>query len=59
VGTGITAIGYQALRNSTGSYNTAVGKDSLFANTTGENNTAVGDAALLSNTTGELNTALV
>jgi hypothetical protein len=54
----ITAIGYQALKASTGSYNTAVGYRSLTANTTGNYNTALGQSTLLGNTTGSFNTAL-
>jgi hypothetical protein len=42
--------------NSTGSYNTALGKDALRSNTTASNNTAVGYQAGYSNQTGAANT---
>jgi trimeric autotransporter adhesin len=55
----VTAIGYQALRLSTGNDNTAVGFAALTSNTTGIENTAVGRQALLNtNTTGSSNTAV-
>jgi hypothetical protein len=51
-------VGFQALEtNTTGSSNTALGRDSLIANTTGTDNTASGYQALYSNTTGNHNTA--
>jgi hypothetical protein len=54
-GTGITAIGYQALKVSTGSNNVAVGSIALTANTTGTGNIGVGPFALGGNTTGSDN----
>jgi trimeric autotransporter adhesin len=54
----ITAIGYQALRNSTGNSNTAIGHSSLITNTSGVENTAVGYASLRDNTIGGRNTAI-
>jgi trimeric autotransporter adhesin len=53
-----TAVGYQALMNTTGSSNTGIGYQALMANTTGTNNTALGQNALLNGTTGSNNTAL-
>jgi hypothetical protein len=44
--------------NTTGDFNTAVGRASLFVNTTGANNTAVGGNALVANTTGGSNTGI-
>jgi len=44
--------------NSTGSYNTALGDQSLQGNTTASNNTAVGYASLFTNSTGTSNTAV-
>ena len=44
--------------NTTGNWNTALGKSTLALNTTGIENTAVGTQALGVNTTGEGNTAL-
>lgn len=41
-----TAVGFDALKNSTGIYNTAVGRSSLESNTTGTLNTAIGVNAL-------------
>jgi Chaperone of endosialidase len=52
-----TAMGFGALRNNTGQFNTATGNQALFSNTTGINNTANGDATLFRNTTGVRNTA--
>jgi hypothetical protein len=54
-----TALGYQAYANAsnaTGSYNTAIGMDSLRANTTGSYNNALGYQAGYSTTTGTSNT---
>jgi len=45
-------------KNTTGSSNTAVGRDALEVNTTGSENTAVGRFALTSNTEGDENTAI-
>jgi hypothetical protein len=59
-----TSVGFQALRGSTtaadntGSYNTAIGYQSLLNNTSGGKNTATGYGTLLSNTSGEQNSAI-
>ena len=50
---GITAL----FHLSTGSFNTALGVNSMWLNNTGNNNTAVGDSALKRNTSGNNNTA--
>ncbi|NQV88214.1 MAG: tail fiber domain-containing protein [Parcubacteria group bacterium] len=58
-----TAVGYQALKNTTGAAtdqgdgNTAVGYQALLSNTAGNLNVAVGKYALRSNTTGIANIA--
>jgi Chaperone of endosialidase len=52
-----TAIGTNALINTTGSQNTANGFQALFSNTIGNSNTATGWEALTFNTTGNNNTA--
>jgi len=52
-----TALGKDALINTTGSENTANGFQALFSNTIGNSNTANGWEALTSNTTGNNNTA--
>jgi hypothetical protein len=57
-GTGIVAIGFEALKVSTGINNTAVGFVSLVGNTSGIDNTAVGSSALRVNATGSGNTAV-
>jgi hypothetical protein len=54
---GVTAVGYFSLVNDTGSLNTAVGLNALFANTSGADNSAFGANALYSNTTGANNLA--
>jgi hypothetical protein len=51
------AIGFDALSNTTGTNNTANGREALFSNTAGNFNTANGRDALLLNTTGSSNTA--
>ena len=51
------AIGQQALKNSIGDKNTAVGGIALLSNTNGYENTASGYAALSSNTSGAYNSA--
>ena len=51
------ATGYLALRDNTGSLNTANGSLALASNTTGNANTATGYMALDNNTTGSANTA--
>jgi hypothetical protein len=52
-------MGESALRtNTTGSNNTATGRQALLDNTTGNYNMASGFMALFSNTTGEFNTAM-
>ena len=53
-----TAIGFEALLSTTGSFNTASGYQALKNNTTGQGNTANGYQALFSNTTGLGNTAI-
>ena len=51
-----TAVGYQALKNSTtGGGNNAFGTSALGSNTTGSSNTAIGGSALANNTTGSNN----
>ena len=45
-----TGIGYEALKNTTGTENTAVGYHALKDNDTAIHNTAIGNEALLSNT---------
>jgi hypothetical protein len=63
-GTRNTAVGRQALRNTTGgtsfggSLNTAVGDLALLANNSGKRNTATGSDALNANTLGSGNTAI-
>src|SRR6266496_3015447 len=52
-----TVLGDDALLNTTGDANTAIGFEALISNTTGSNNTAIGSAALDFNTTGSDNTA--
>ena len=56
-GTRNVAVGKEALRQNTGSYNTAIGQNSLYSNTA-SNMTAVGYESLFANTTGVRNTAL-
>jgi hypothetical protein len=53
-----TAIGLDALKLSTGGFNTAIGAFALDKTTTGVNNTAIGPLALEYNETGTLNTAI-
>ncbi|MGE0635880.1 MAG: beta strand repeat-containing protein [Bacteroidia bacterium] len=59
-----TSVGYQSLMGSTspgantGNYNTAMGRNTLFANASGANNTAVGYTAGDINTSGSNNTYL-
>lgn len=55
--TGIVAVGKDALKNTTGNYNTAIGDLTLVNNTSGVYNAAVGHSALYNNTTGSYNTA--
>lgn len=59
-GTENVALGNQALDDGSlsGSYNTAIGHNSLSANTSGTRNTAVGRASMVSNTTGGNNVAV-
>src|SRR5438477_3213371 len=52
-----TVLGDDALLNTTGTDNTAIGYQALHNNTTGFNNTATGAGALFLNTTGVNNTA--
>ena len=57
-GSGLTAFGFQAAKNNTGSGNTAVGSRTLTSNTSGTFNTAVGQQALSANTTGTRNVGI-
>jgi len=52
------AHGRDALLNSTGDQNNAMGDDAMFFNTTGSFNTAVGDDALDNNVDGNSNVAI-
>jgi hypothetical protein len=53
-----TAVGYLSLNAlTTGDYNTAIGRATLYANT-GDNNSALGYNSLTSNTTGASNTGI-
>src|SRR5262249_26377136 len=54
---GNTVLGDDALLNSTGGANTAIGLNALEFNTTGSGNTAIGSVALIENSTGSTNTA--
>jgi hypothetical protein len=54
---GNTGFGYQALNNTSGGFNTAIGFEALYTNTSGHYNTANGYGALHSNTEGVNNTA--
>lgn len=56
--TGNVALGNNALRTDTASYNTAIGNQSMLSNTLGTFNTAVGNNALASNAVGSSNTAI-
>lgn len=60
LGSGDTGFGYNTLNVETtsGSFNTALGYQTLIANTTGGSNTAAGSSALGANTTGTNNTGL-
>jgi trimeric autotransporter adhesin len=51
------AVGFGALGNNPGIYNTAIGNQALISNTSGSENVATGFDALLSNTSGTFNTA--
>lgn len=53
-----TAVGWNALLNSTGTNNVAVGQQAATATTTGTGNVAIGSGSLVTNTTGTNNTAL-
>jgi hypothetical protein len=57
IGSDNTAIGYQALHQTNGNYNTASGAFALLNDSSGSNNTAIGFAALESNLVGSQNTA--
>jgi len=61
-GSANTAIGNQALTgvngSSTGTNNTAIGANSLYANTSGSYNTGLGFQSLTANTTASYNTAI-
>jgi hypothetical protein len=53
-----TSVGYESLiANTTGSQNTSIGRQALYASN-GSNNTAIGAYALNANTSGNFNTAL-
>ncbi len=55
-GTNNTAVGYQALKNTTTGFgNSSYGTSAMLSNTTGYYNTGVGYEAMLSNTTGNNN----
>jgi len=54
----LTALGYNAGLNTTGTGNTAVGVSALQANNSGYGSTAAGYQALYSNTSGPFNTAI-
>jgi trimeric autotransporter adhesin len=54
---GNTFLGNEALANTTGSVNTAIGLQALASNTTGGGNTATGAETMLINSTGIFNTA--
>ncbi len=51
-------IGFNSLKNSTSSYNTAIGAHTLEDNTNGSSNTAVGSYTLYKNIDGNYNTAI-
>jgi len=53
-----TAVGVQALQNTTSAKNVAVGYQTMVSNTSGAWNTAIGTLALASNSTGFYNTAV-
>ena len=52
-----TFLGENALLNTSGSFNTAIGSAALNSNSIGNNNTATGANSLITNSTGESNTA--
>jgi uncharacterized coiled-coil protein SlyX len=54
---GNTVLGDDALLNTTGNRNTAIGFNALVSNTAGSNNTSTGVASLYSNTGGSFNTS--
>jgi hypothetical protein len=53
-----TAVGLNSLQESTGSHNTAIGNNAINANTSGEYNTAVGRQALVNSSTASGNVAV-
>lgn len=53
-----TAIGYRALYNAIGSYNTAVGNQAMFSSLFSQQNTAVGSSSMYSNYDGDLNVSV-
>jgi hypothetical protein len=55
---GTTGVGFFSLYNDSGSLNSALGLNALFANTTGSGNTSVGADSTFSNTVGIDNSAL-
>jgi hypothetical protein len=52
------ALGKNALKNTTGAYNTATGNSSLLSNTSGTNNSGFGNSTLRFNVVGNENTAV-
>ena len=58
-GTKNTAVGYEALKNTTSGYfNTAVGELSLSENTSGSRNVSIGNSSMAKNTTGQDNVSV-
>lgn len=53
-----TAIGYRALYNAIGSYNTAVGNQAMFSSVFSQQNTAVGSSAMYGNYDGDFNVSV-
>jgi len=53
-----TILGYKALINNSGDYNTAIGYKTLFSNTGGTYNTVLGSYSMFGNLTGRSNTAI-
>jgi len=57
-GTGLTAVGYQALRNTTGNQNTGIGYQSGYLISSGTNNTGIGFQTIANTTTSSNNTGV-
>lgn len=53
-----TAIGYRALYNAIGSYNTAIGNQAMLSSVFSQQNTAVGSSSMYSNYDGDFNVSL-